>query len=82
MKPNCIAYPNLRAEMGRKNINIQTLADICGFARDSLSRKLSRKSKLGIDDAFIIQQNVFPELDVKYLFTTETQESNQRDRPA
>lgn len=78
MKVNCIAYPNLRAEMGRKNINIQALADICGFTRDSLSRK----SKLGIDDAFTIQQNVFPELDVKYLFTTEATTSNQRDRPA
>ncbi len=82
MKVNCIAYPNLRAEMGRKNINIQALADICGFTRDSLSRKLSRKSKLGIDDAFTIQQNVFLELDVKYLFTTEDMEQNQRDRPA
>lgn len=82
MKANCIAYPNLRAEMGRKNINIQTIADICGFTRDSLSRKLSRKSKLGIDDAFAIQQNVFPELDVKYLFTTEDIMQKSRDRPA
>lgn len=71
MKINNIAYPNLRAEMGRKNISIQSVAEACGFKRDALSRKLSRKSRLGLHEAFGIQQKVFPEFDVKYLFATE-----------
>ena len=82
MKTNCIAYPNLRAEMGRKNISIQEMAKLCGFTRDSLSRKLSRKAKLGLDEAFGIQQRIFPEFDVKYLFSAEDAVKNQRDRPA
>lgn len=82
LEANGIAYPNLRAEMGRKNINIQTLADTCGVTRDSLSRKLSRKSRIALDEAFVIQRKAFPECDFKYLFATEDTAQNQRDRPA
>ena len=36
--------------------------------RDTLSRKLSGKSPLYLDEAFKIQRMFFPDLDVSYLF--------------
>lgn len=68
MWQNSIAYPNLRAEMSRKGIGIGDMAQALHFNRDTLSRKLSRKSPLSLEDAFHIQQKVFPEQDVRYLF--------------
>lgn len=67
-KKNNIAFPNLRAEMGRKNLGIGDIATKCGFNRDTLSRKLSTKSPLSLVEAFNIQPSLFPDLDVKYLF--------------
>lgn len=71
MKPNGIAYPNLRAEMARQGISIGRMAEMLSFNRDTLSRKLSRKSPLGLEEAFSIQQKLFPELDVNYLFEVD-----------
>lgn len=68
MAQSNIAFENLRAEMGRRNIGIKDIADACSFNRDTLSRKLSRKSALNLDEAFTIQKVVFPELDIRYLF--------------
>lgn len=73
MKPNNITYPNLRAEMGRKNLGIGDMAKVTGINRDTLSRKLSKKSPIYLDEAFLIQRTVFPTLDVKYLFDHDPQ---------
>lgn len=65
--PN-ISYSNLRAEMGRYQLSIQDIADKTGMNRYTLSRKLSRKSPLGLDEAFLIA-SVFPDKKaVTYLF--------------
>lgn len=69
-----IVFPNLRAEMGRKNIGIMDIARMCKFNRDTLSRKLSNKSSLSLEEAFYIQQTIFPGLDVKYLFSCPDQD--------
>lgn len=68
MAQSNIAFENLRAEMGRRNIGIKDIAAACSFNRDTLSRKLSRKSPLNLDEAFTIQEIMFPDLDVRYLF--------------
>lgn len=68
MRQSRIAYPNLRAEMGRSQISIQTIAKSIGMNRDTLSRKLSKKSPLALGEAFAIA-SVFPSNnDVQYLF--------------
>lgn len=69
MRVNNIAFDNLRAEMGRKNIGIVDIAKAMGFNRDTLARKLSRKSPLYLSEAFAIQQTFFPEADMRYLFS-------------
>ena len=74
MKQNNIAFDNLRAEMARKNICIQDMARICAYNRDTLSRKLSKKSPINLDEAFDIQSKMFPDLDVRYLFDFSKQD--------
>ena len=71
MKANKIAYRNLRAEMGRNNIGIGEMAKDLRCNRDTLSRKLSGKSPITLEEAFEIQQRFFPDEDVNYLFHTE-----------
>ena len=74
MRPSNIAYNNLRVEMARANIGITYIADVCGYNRDTLARKLSKRSAIHLDDAFKIQQTVFPDLDVRYLFDLEARD--------
>ena len=61
-------YNNLRAEMARHHLTIQFMAAGLKMNRDTLSRKLSGKSPLYLDEAFKIQRMFFPDLDVSYLF--------------
>ncbi len=79
MRNNNIAYDNLRAEMARRNIGVGNLAKMCGYNRDTLSRKLSKKSPLNLDDAFKIQRTAFPESDIRYLFA-EVGDLDERKR--
>lgn len=67
-KRSNVVFPNLRAEMGRRNLGIGDIAMKCDFNRDTLSRKLSGKSPLHLGEAFYIQKTLFPDMDVKYLF--------------
>lgn len=71
MKSNCIAYPNLRAEMGRKGLGITDIASELNFNRDTLSRKLSKKSPISLSEAFEIQMAMFPDCDLRYLFASQ-----------
>ena len=80
-----IAYSNLKAEMARKNIYIQDIANILGVSRDTAGRKLSRKNPLSLDEAFVIVRSFFPDQEVCYLFSeaaSETQPTNQEQKPA
>ncbi len=66
-----VAYSNLRAEMARLNITIQDIARECGYNRNTLSRRLSKKSPLLWEDALKIQREMFWESDVQWLFREE-----------
>jgi len=74
MRPSNIAYPNLRAEMGRKNLGIVEMATELKYNRDTLARKLSKKSQIDLAEAFDIQEKFFPEYDLRYLFALERSE--------
>lgn len=71
MAANTIAYPNLRAEMSRKNIGIYQLAELLNMNRDTLSRQLSRKTDLSLKTAIEIQQRICPDMDIKVLYEVE-----------
>lgn len=64
-----VGFSNLRAEMARKGITVQEIADSIGVNRDTASRKLSRKSSFTLDEAFKIERQFFGGLGVLYLFS-------------
>ena len=80
MASNKIAFNNLRAEMGRKNLNICDIAKSLGVNRDTLGRKLSKKAPLNLDEAFKIQRFFFPNLDIWYLFADDRNEQTGQEQ--
>lgn len=54
--------------MARKDLTILDIAKAIGMNRETLSRKLSGKSPLHIQEAFDIQKKCFPDMDVQTLF--------------
>ena len=66
-----IKYENLRAEMARRKLTLKQISDVIHMNRDTLSRKLSGKSPLYLDEAFEVQKAFFPEMKVEYLFATD-----------
>ena len=74
MAINNIAFRNLRAEMGRRQITIRNIADTIGMNRDTLSRKLSRNSPLNLNEAFEITDKCFPDMTVEVLFVEAREE--------
>lgn len=61
-------FSNLRAEMGRENLNITSMAKMLDMNRDTLGRKLSGKTALNLDEAFKINRKIFPDKDIHFLF--------------
>ena len=68
MRNSVIAYDNLRAEMSRRNIGVMDIARSLGYNRDTVARKLSKRSRINLKEAFAIQKAFFPEMDLSYLF--------------
>lgn len=68
MRKSNIAYDNLRVVMEQRNILLKDIAAACGYNRDTLARKLSKKTAINLNEAFNIQRTMFPDLDVFYLF--------------
>lgn len=63
-------YPNLRAEMARKGIGIKEMSNMIGCTRDTMSSKLSGKTKISYEEASKIERCFFNGKGVKYLFDT------------
>lgn len=63
-----IMFSNLRAEMARKQITIQEIANMIGVGRDAASQKLSGRTPITLAEAFKIEKGYFPDSDVRYLF--------------
>lgn len=59
---------NLRAEMARKKISLEELADYLGIHRNSVANKIKGDSSFTIEESVKIQEKFFPELELKYLF--------------
>ncbi len=62
-----IAFQNLRAEMARNNIAIKDMAKVVGVTRETMNNKLSRKTSINLDEAFLITK-CFPGTDIWLLF--------------
>lgn len=64
-------YPNLRAEMSRRNLSIQRLALLVGMPYSTLREKLKGERKLSFDDAMKIKQSLNLNIPLEILFSTE-----------
>ncbi len=70
-----IAFENLRVEMARNNIAIKDIAKAAGVTRDTMSKKLSRKTSINLNEAFLIVTRCFPDADIWILFKELADES-------
>ena len=65
-RPN--TYPNPRAEMARRGLTSQRLAQALRLNPGTLSAKLNDPSRLRLDEAFLLRDRFFPGESVEYLF--------------
>jgi plasmid maintenance system antidote protein VapI len=71
-------FPNLRAEMARKNIKCITLAETLGISYDSVINKINGKTEFTRVEIFKIRDTFFPDLSLEYLFGTMDESSNKQ----
>ena len=66
-----MAYSNLKAEMGRRDITIEAISKLLGIHRNSAANKLNGPSSFSIEEAIKIKSEFFPDYEYKYLFKHE-----------
>lgn len=66
-----MAYPNLVAEMTRRNISAKDIAEAIGRSPDTVNNWLKGKGDFPIGKAFIVQAAYFPTCTIAYLFSSE-----------
>jgi hypothetical protein len=61
-------FPNLRAEMARKNITSREVSKKLDIGVKSMSNKLIGKTEFKRKEMFTIKHEYFPEMPIDYLF--------------
>ncbi len=61
-------YENLKAQMAVKGITIDALARLLSVHRDTIANKLNGESEFSYGQAELIQETLFPEFNIRYLF--------------
>lgn len=61
-------YQNLKAEMARKGIRKSDLADVLGVSRQTIRTKMKREDLFKLCEALKIQEKLFPDSTIEYLF--------------
>ena len=61
-------YPNIKAEMARKNVTIEMLAQHLKKNKGTICAKLNGKSEFSIPEAEKIRDYLNPALTIDYLF--------------
>ena len=65
-------YKNLENELKRKGLSVNAAAAAIGMPEPTFRGKLSVKERsFSIEEAIKIKLNLFPELDIMYLFKKE-----------
>lgn len=65
-------YDNLKALMAVKGISIETLARLVNLHRDTVKNKLNGESEFSYGQAELIQETLFPEYNIRYIFRRTT----------
>ncbi len=64
-------YPNLRAEMARKNINLVALAKMIGMAQTTMYDKFNGRSVFDLDEADAIKDALGVNMSIDDLFAKD-----------
>ena len=67
-------YLNLKAEMGRRDVTIESIAQVLDIHRNSVANKLKGDSTFYIDEAIKIRDAFFPDADLSELFKKDESE--------
>lgn len=68
-------YPNLNAEMARRNIKPKNIAELFDMEVTSVYSILQGKRKLSVGRAWEIKKAFFPDLPIDYLFAEDGEEA-------
>lgn len=70
-------YECLSSAIKAKGLSFRAVAAAIGMPEPTFRSKINGRSECGftVEEAFAIQENVFPEMDFKYLFKRNNQES-------
>lgn len=63
-------YPNLKAEMARKNLTQKDIAKCLKRAEPTVNKKINGAATLTLKEISLIRQTFFPNLSLDYLFET------------
>lgn len=66
-----MGYPNLKAEMARLNIGVKDLMVVTGKSRAGVSNNLNGRGCFSVGESIAIRDNLFPNLSIDYLFTSD-----------
>ena len=70
-------FPNLKAEMARKGITNEMLANSLEINVSTMSKKLNYTGYLKYNEAEKIKSHYFPKMSIDYLFAQEARENNK-----
>lgn len=70
-------YEHLSNAIKTKGLSFRAIATAIGMPEPTFRSKINGRSECGftIEEAFAIQENVFPEMDFKYLFKRSSQDT-------
>lgn len=61
-------FPNLNAELARRQWSIKKLAAVSGIKYDTLKNKMAGTTEFKRSEMFSIKSNAFPDKSIDYLF--------------
>lgn len=67
-------YPNLRAEMGRRNVDLSTLAEALGITLQTVSRKFNGKNDWTYHEAVKVKRYLDVDMPIEELFEEKEEE--------
>lgn len=60
---------NLKAEMARKRLTVEDLVRVTGLSATTIRNKIAGRTVFTVPEAIKVQQELFPEMDLQYLFS-------------
>ena len=61
-------FPNLARELKNKGITYRAVAGLIGCTEKSVQNKMSGVTDFTLSEVLLINENMFPEYELKYLF--------------